>query len=209
MISPLDVGPAATGQVDITKPSTAPVKSCPEPFSNWSIEELYAFYRQNLQAAPDAETHRYSAFTFLILDEESAKDKSLLMCCDAPDWGEKADDAVLKSLRVSFSEAGGDISSFEFLSMTPSELRKDGGLLVEPNPWMDQIVLEDGTKAMMFGTPARARRRKRDALLDADLNGSVDRRSGLAIVPGTKGFMHNEWSAAGASQNPIHHESDD
>ena len=98
----------------------------------------------------------------------------MLLCSDAPDWGEGEDEVVLKKVRMGFKDASIDMASFEYLSMAPSEWGKGKGLIVDPNPWMKIVKLENGQGALMFSTPEFARARKRQALIDASINGTVD-----------------------------------
>ena len=76
---------------------------------------------------------------------------------------------------MGFKDAATDMASFEYLSMAPSEFGKGKGLLVNPNPWMKVVgYLENGQEVMKFSTPAFARSRKRQALVDASIHGTID-----------------------------------
>ena len=175
MLGPDDIGPTASETSNVNQPTIPPVSTPPsENFVGWSTDDIYAFWRQYVRAKDDIVENRYTAFTFLVADEQTASNKTVLLCSDAPDWGEGEHDVVLKEVRMGFRDAAIDVASFEYLSMTPSEWGKGKGLIVNPNPWMKVVELETGQRAMVFSTPEFARARKRQALMDASVNGTVD-----------------------------------
>ncbi|KAI9666382.1 MAG: hypothetical protein M1821_004318 [Bathelium mastoideum] len=183
ILGPDDIGPTAPSDADINSPTVPPLAAVPASanFSGWSLDDIYAFWREYVAARDDAVDSRYTAFTFVVADAQTAADgASVIVCCDAPDWGEVAQEAkletpVLKQVRMRFRDAASDMASFEYLSMAPSEWGKGKGLLVDPNPWMKVVgLLDDGQEVLRFGTPAFARARKRQALVDASVNGTMD-----------------------------------
>ncbi|KAL9096411.1 MAG: hypothetical protein Q9165_001408 [Trypethelium subeluteriae] len=176
ILGPDDAGPTASSTTDISKPTVPPLSAQPpDNFAGWSIDDIYAFWKQYVRAKDDVVDNRYTAFTFLVADEQTAKDKTVFVCTDAPDWGEGENDVVLKKLRMSLKDAAIDMASFEYLSMTPKEWGKGKGLITDPNPWMKVVGYTDNNEEILrFGTPAFARQRKRAALVDASQNGTVD-----------------------------------
>jgi hypothetical protein len=63
----------------------------------------------------------WTSFTFIVMDANSAEDRKCILCCNAPDIGEKGDEVVLKSVRMPFAEAAPSMVSFEMMTMAPSE----------------------------------------------------------------------------------------
>ncbi|KAI9708432.1 MAG: hypothetical protein M1820_003892 [Bogoriella megaspora] len=173
-LGPDDIGPTATGHEDVNAASQAPICKSPDTFDGWSVNDIYAFWKQYVRAKDSVVENRYTAFTFLICDLQTTIDKTVLLCSDAPDWGEAPNIIELKTVRMGFKDACIDCASFEYLSMTPSEWGKGKGLICDPNPWMKVVGMEGGQQVLMFSTPAFARTQKRRALMDAAENGTLD-----------------------------------
>jgi hypothetical protein len=144
------------------------------PFYDWSIKDIYDFWLTHVRPPMDAASAGWTSFTFLVLDVNSTKDRKCVVCSNAPDIGEKGDEEVLKSVRMSFAEALPTMVSFEMMTMAPSESNKETALNVVPPVWLDttDTLPGEGLKGKL-ATPEYARAAKRRAFLQALAQGVV------------------------------------
>lgn len=197
---------------EVTLRSRAPMEKFESPFKGWSVEKLYDFWKAKLRRNEDevADTH-LSAFTFAVIDEETIKSfkaveaaapktegdededeeqlneklnkTTVLVCSDAPDFGEGENEVKLKTVRMSLNDAASAIMAFELLAVCPSEFGKEDALSVMPPPTLevedmsdDEEEDEDTMKTLggLIGimgkpaTPRKARENKRKAIQEAE-----------------------------------------
>jgi hypothetical protein len=142
------------------------------PFIGWSPETVYKFFTSHIQGPQGAAAHAngFSQYTLLILDSQSAPDRSILVCSDAPDIGETADQIVLKTIRMLLADIG-MMCTIELLLMAPSEWDKEIVMKVNPPAFLNMIEIPQSS-GKFFGTiatPRIARRNKRAGLGQIDL----------------------------------------
>lgn len=125
-------------------PSRVPAAPPRTPFLNWSVEDIYAYWKRKLCAPGDGSNLIYSAFTFVVIDEQSVQEfategrgnsATVVLGSDAPDFEEGVDDPlVLKTARVELGGAAMDVVGLEMLTTSPSELGSAVGLSIMPPP---------------------------------------------------------------------------
>lgn len=163
-------------------------------FLNQTVSQVYDFYKSHLRPA-DNSTDRphFTAFTFAVVDEECLRSEPqrLLICSDAPDFGEADDAIVLKQVRIEATIAFAFSLRLEDLTYTPkeAEIRNNDldnedftALQMEPSPpklvRADQSPSFDGNADDVGGeyvsaTPAQARAKKRAGIKAAESKGWV------------------------------------
>ena len=134
------------------------------PFYDWSINEVNDFWLVHVRSPMDETSGRWTSFTFFILDEKSAKDHKCILCCDAPDIGEEGDEVIVKSVRLSFTEAAFNMVSFEMLTVAPSEMNRETYISVMPPAWVDMTGFPPGELTGKIAAPEYAGAKKRWAL---------------------------------------------
>lgn len=162
-------------------------------FLNHTIDQVYEFYKCHLRPK-DHSTDRphFSAFTFAVVDEACLRSQpqQLIICSDAPHFGEADDAIVLKQMRIKASVAWGASVRLEELTMTPKEAemrandpKKDFTVLTmkpappklvpaDESPSDDESEDEEGV-LYVFATPAQARAKKRAGIKAAEAQGWV------------------------------------
>lgn len=140
-------------------PSQPPANPSRTSFFNWSIDEVYTYWKKNVCAPGDGSSTTLSAFTFAVVDEQSVREfaegkgkaTTLVLGSDAPDLEEKEDEVVLKSLRLDIEDMSIELMCLEMLTRCPSEIGKAFGLSIQPPP-------------IFAGPPDAARRYKANAI---------------------------------------------
>ena len=163
-----------------------------EDFFNYTIEQVYDFYKSHLKAADDSiGPQQFSAFTFVVVDQACLKSEpyECIICSDAPDFGEADDAIVLKQVRVPVRLAWRPIQRLEELTMTSSELECWVDYPRDLERWILEMQRKppryvarsvgapgpDGDENISFGlaTPAEARARKRSGIKKVESLGWV------------------------------------
>lgn len=160
-------------------------------FVNHTIDQVYDFYKRHLRPADHSpDFPHFSAFTFAVVDEECLRSEpqQLLICSDAPDFGEADDAIVLKQTHFKATMAWGASVRLEELTMTPTEAelrakdprnRDFTTLKMQPAPPKlvradessgDESEDEEGV-LHVFATPAQARAKKRAGIKAAEAKG--------------------------------------
>jgi hypothetical protein len=137
------------------------------PFIGWTPETLYSFFKSHMRGPEDVidTDNQFTHYTFLILDSQSLEDKSVLVCCNAPDFYENGDEIVLKQNRMDLRKATSSLAGFEFLTLAPSEWNSKMSISVMPPAILDTRGFEDQPGIVgKIATPAVARRNKWAAL---------------------------------------------
>lgn len=109
-----------------------PVRKLSSPVLGWSVEAIYHLWKSKFRnpTGPPDWTQKWTAFTFIILDEQTAINRKCLLCSNAPDFGETPGEVVLKAIRMTFEKAVSDnLNVWEILHRCPSE-------------WNDEQILE-------------------------------------------------------------------
>ncbi|MCJ1284906.1 hypothetical protein MMC26_004243 [Xylographa opegraphella] len=97
----------------------------PPPFLNATVDDVYAFYKAHLRSIrDDIERDVFTSFTFLVVDAACLRSSppQCILCSDAPDYHEGAEEVVLKQLRLLLDAAVWHMVPLEHMSMTPSEV---------------------------------------------------------------------------------------
>ncbi|MCJ1390831.1 hypothetical protein MMC18_003692 [Xylographa bjoerkii] len=97
----------------------------PSPFLNASVDDIYAFYKERLRPIDDnTERDVFTSFTFLAVDAACLRSSppQCILCSDAPDYREAAEEVVLKQLRLPLEDAVWHMVPLEQMTMTPSEI---------------------------------------------------------------------------------------
>ena len=170
-------------------------------FFNYTIDQVYDFWRQNVRAADDIEgPQRFSAFTFVVIDEACLNSEPLqcIVCNDGPDFGEADDAIVLKHFRVDVVWAWAMIVALEELTMTSIETEYWSNNLDDKNfsvleltfrpPTLVPMVEDEvrNVTARRFATPAEARANKRKGIKAGEREGWVP----------LKGFPGGIWGVS-------------
>lgn len=163
-------------------------------FADCTIDEVYDFYKRHLRPADDREAHpHFSAFTFAVVDEEClrAEPQQLIVCSDAPDFGEADDAVVLKTMRIKATRAWYASIRVEELTRTPMEAEMGANAVNEEltvlksAPMPPKLVCaedqsespdevgDDEAPLYVFATPAQARAKKRAGIKAAESKGWV------------------------------------
>jgi hypothetical protein len=142
-------------------------------FYDWSVGEIYEFWLAYVRPPVGAVSGDWTSFTSIVLDANSAKDGKCIVCCDAPDIGERGDEVVLKSVRMPFAEVAVNMVSFEMMTKAPSEAGKGTALSVMPPAWLDMRDSPPGQMIGKIATQEYASAAKRKAFLQAEADGIV------------------------------------
>ena len=148
-------------------------------FTNYTIDQVYDFWKQNLRAANDAEgPQHFSAFTFVMIDEACLRSEPLqcIICTDVPDFDEEDNATVLKYVRLDVGMAWNVMVALEELTMTPIECQywaqhpqdTDFSVLeivARPPNTITEVEDDDRNDIVRrYATPAEARMNKRKAI---------------------------------------------
>lgn len=155
-------------------------------FRNHTIDQIYDYYKRHLRPADDAEGSRhFSAFTFAAIDEACLRSdpQQLVLCSDAPDFGEADDEIVLKQVRMKATIASVVILRLEDLSLTPKEAElKIAELGLDRHDVVSGLDKHDVVTLQMQPSPANLVR----ADQSPSFRGSKDEVKG-ELVPATPG----------------------
>lgn len=126
----------------------------PTPFLNYTVDLVYESYKTHIRNGSYAEY--FTGSVFFVIDKqcvESQPERSIILCTDAPDFGEADDEFTIKQLRLSLSLAMDSADQVEQMYQCPSEVAHPSGMSISimPPPWLGS-------------TPASARARKKDAI---------------------------------------------
>ncbi|KAL8947808.1 MAG: hypothetical protein Q9222_005947 [Ikaeria aurantiellina] len=127
-------------------------------FAGSTIEDAYDYFKAHLRPADDAITGMpFSSFCFLVVDEAclASQPWECIICCDAPDFGEAADEITLKQIRLDMEDTMTYLPVLEELAITPDEVED-----VE----MD-LTFESMKQEYKAVTPSEARKNKKRSLL--------------------------------------------
>jgi hypothetical protein len=127
----------------------------PHPFLGQTIDQVYEFYKEHMRPPQDEQVGnpQFTSFTFLVIDDECVKAQppEILVCCDAPEYGDKEGDVNLQVLRWSQPKAMEYLCGLEQLSYTPAEVGHSSGTAKEAETYLP-------------ATPMQARLKKQKAL---------------------------------------------
>lgn len=156
------------------------------PFLTHGPTDIYTYWKLHLRAPLDKPqiASPWTAFTFLILDLESASSGTVVVCSDGPDIGEPPsaiEEPVFKTRRLPFAVAADSLPALEFLSLCLSEITAETAFKLIPpaslTDWQEHMN-EDGTVTFegSFASPMEARKRKAEGLagLEAGASGGED-----------------------------------
>ena len=159
---------------DVTSIMSPQDKTFRSPFLGWSTNQVYEFVKSHIRE-PDKINKDWSCrgwayYTFVILDEQSARGNTALLCSDSPDLGERGDEIVLKAARVPFADLGTMLETVETLVGTLSEhTGKFGKVLSLAVPACYENTEEARrTGVYTIASEEVAREQKRNALLGAE-----------------------------------------
>lgn len=143
------------------------------PFIGWDVPRIYQFYKSHIRDSEDDNTSLgWTHYTFVIVDEQTLEDETVLLCYDGPDYGETGDEVVLKAARVPITNLATTLQTIETLVGILSE--HVGGydmvLSTQPPASLEHI---DGDPPGLFriAAPKVARANKRSALMQAEREG--------------------------------------
>lgn len=96
------------------------------PLFNNSVDGAYAFYK-SLRTQYSTSLPHFTNFTFLAIDETCVQSspKYCLLCTDAPDYAEAANQVKLKVLHSPIEKIMPCLHALEHLAMMPSELENN------------------------------------------------------------------------------------
>lgn len=161
----------------------------PMPFRNWTIPEIYEFYKAHLRPAPDGSgTKHFTSFTFFVVDEECVQSDipKSIVCSDAPDFGE-SDEVELKYFRIPIAEVMPSMAALEMLSMTPSEVRDQSEFCLKVFPQPMLVSDPDNPNTYQLATPQEGRANKRAGIRMAEgLERSASRTAEFRNAAGSR-----------------------
>ncbi|KAI9732448.1 MAG: hypothetical protein M1834_001656 [Cirrosporium novae-zelandiae] len=157
----------------ITHSSRLPMSGFNSPFVGWTVDDVYEFFKSSIRQPPNSTEGDWTAYTFIILDQQSITDKTLLLCCDAPDFGEAGEEVVLKTMRLPFTKGLGEWVGLELLNKTPSEIGSNEVMRVMPPSTMTNIEYNQENMTGRVATPEIARRNKRQGIKMAEEKGET------------------------------------
>ncbi|KAF6230619.1 hypothetical protein HO173_011156 [Letharia columbiana] len=138
----------------------------PTPFIGYTMRQVYGFFKRHLRPAenyngPDM---RFPNFTFIVVDERCVRSRprQIIICCDAPDFGERS--TKLKLLRLPIDQALDNLCPLEQLAFTVSTIGHPSGKsrLIMPPP--RRIPWPDRPGRYRWATAAEARKIVRGAI---------------------------------------------
>jgi hypothetical protein len=147
------------------------------PFIDWDLPQIYGFVKSHLRSPEERneDANGWTHYTFIVLDSFTAKDGTVILCYDGPDYGEghaDVDEIILKAARVPLDDLISLLQTLETLVGILSDhvgnyekvLSQQPPASLETFPGADPGVFK-------IAPPVRARRNKRDALIQAEDNG--------------------------------------
>lgn len=141
-------------------------RSRPTPFLGCTVDQVYEFYKKHLRPAEDysGPGMHFASFTFLVVDEECVRSKpwQCILCCDAPDFGER--ETTLKQLRLPIEEAVDHLCALEQLTFTVSSIGHPSGSTLSVMPPPTMMPLLDRPGLYRPATAAEARENKTRAI---------------------------------------------
>ena len=166
----------ASNLKQITRGDKRPCTPITSPFTNWTPEELYEYWKIHVRSPMDKDRGRWTSFTFCILDETSVVSHDLVMCSNGPDFNEGhpetgEDEIKLKCIRMTFKAFCESMSNLEVLGCTPSEVNKPRHL----NVWPPVVMVPDSPGALRgrVATREEMREQKRKVIWRAEREGMV------------------------------------
>lgn len=151
------------------------------PFLGWEIPRIYSFVKSHIRSLEESteQANGWTHFTFIIVDSTTIQDNTVRLCYDGPDYGEGHDDVeeiILKAARVSLDD--GLVSLLQTTETLTGILSDHVGGYQQVFSQQPPAGLEtfEGAEPGQYkiAPPRRARRNKRDALLEGEKLGMVD-----------------------------------
>jgi hypothetical protein len=176
MISDNDAGLVVLSSADISTIQThtnVPFdQECPSAFLDKSPAQVHAIYSDCVRPE-DGRPSYMSRCTFLILDERTLKDRSVMLCTDQTN--------TLETVRSDFATSLRNVIPLELMTLSMAETTSS---LAEGEMLTLQIAEEDDKKERRYLEAHRREREREEHTPKTPLD--IDRAEGTAEVPSVK-----------------------